>query len=358
MAKVVFGEFAAFDTQGGIRFMKNGKLASENGIPPEVVVFLKKKLEQPKAPLTPDPEAYEAAKAIVPTRPVLTEEQKAQLRAESLAVKPELQASPEKLAEDAASLTIEDFGTDEPEITGVEEADTAPSPEQMADVSKALAPDSSGQAPLPRTDEPVRPVDKNAKSIEVLNQLQPEPLIEPNFLETVSIHTADLKDIVRSLYERFGIYTVYLGQLPNPDEINPLTGEMFTKYHQGIAYQAALGAQNRGVLDRKPEEGRRLMDEGRNASQNFAVDPVPQTIGEARRTNSFDYRTSVTGNEAVSATEIVHITDENGVVHAVQRPIQAGEGVSANGAPSRFDEKEDELIVEPRMGKQVIRPNW
>ena len=352
MGKAVFGEFAAFDTQGGVRFMKNGKLASENSVPPEVVAFLKNKLSETQ------PTEIETPEVSSPVRPVLTDEQKAELRAESLRVKPELQASPEKLQEDAAALTSEDFDFSEPEPTNVEEADTEPTPEQMHEVSQAL--DSTGQAPLPRTDgfvpdaigyNPDLPVPEPSKddySGEISN----------NFLETVSIHTADLKDIVRSLYERFGIYTVYLGQLPNPDEINPLTGEMFTKYHQGIAYQAALGAQNRGVLDRKPEEGRRLMDEGRNASQNIKVDPAPQTLSEARRTNSFDYRTSVNGNENVSATEIVHVMGEDGVLHAVQRPIQTGEGVSANGAPSRYDEKEDELIVEPRMGKQVIRPNW
>ncbi len=323
MAKLQFGEYGAWTTKKGlIRFTKNNKMVSETSLPPEVVEYLKKKL-QPKFP-----------------RP--SEEEIARMRAESLEVKPELQATPEKLAEDAAALTDNDFNDSPAEVTLTSEtADTEPSAEQMHEVSKALdssaehnaSLDANGNEPLPRA-------------------------VEPDFLESVSIHTAKLDDITRALYERFGIYTVYLRQLPNPDEINPLTAEPFTKYHQGIAYQAAIGAQNRGVLDRPAEEGRRLLDEGRSASQNFRVDPVPQTMREARQADSFDFRTSVRGNETQATTEIVHITDDNGIVHAVQREIPKGQTGEFNGASSRYDAEEDERIVEPQMGKQVIRPDW
>lgn len=339
MAKAVFGEYGAFTSKNSIRYTKNKKMTSEGNVPPEVVVYLNNKLKEETQ--TTEIETPEVSS---PVRPVLTDEMKAKLREESLQVKPELQASPEKLAEDAEALTADDFddSTAEAPLTS-ETADTEPSAEQMHEIADLMSPDSTGQAPLPRTDTPAG--------------LHPVPA-EPDFLETVSIHTAKLEDITRALYERFGIYTVYLRQLPNPDEINPLTGEQFTKYHQGIAYQAAIGAQNRGILDRPAEEGRRLMDEGRNASANFQVDPVPQTMGEARRANSFDYRTSARGQEGAPATEIVHITDENGQVHAVQRPIPAGQTGEFNGASSRYDAEEDERIVEPQMGKQVIRPNW
>lgn len=342
MGKAVFGEFSAFDTQGGIRFMKAGKLASENAIPTEVVAFLRNKLTT----VTPEePESPAVEKPVQKFAPP-SEEEKARLRAESLEVSPSLQASPAKLQEDAAALTQEDFALDDDEEdkeleTLSFEDKTIPSAEQMHEISKVISDGPSGPHTIEDIDPPF-----------------PATSVEPDFLEQVSIHTASLEDITRALYERFGVYTVYLNQLPNPDEINPITGEMFTKYHQGIAYQAALSAQNRGILDRKPEEGRRLMDEGRTASANFAVDKVPETMGEARRADSFDFRTSVRGNESKSATEIVHITDENGVVHAIQRDIPAGQTGEFNGASSRFDEEEDERIVEPRMGKQVIRPNW
>lgn len=327
MAKVQFGEYGAFTSKNSIRFTKDKKMVSESSLPPEVVAYLKDKLEVGK---TRDTELVEEKPKAKFPRP--SEEELAKMREESLQVKPELQATPEKLAEDAASLTEDDFAVEE-----TMEESTAPSAEQMQEVSRAL--DSQGREPLPRAVEPVRPA-------------------EPDFLETVSIHTAKLEDIVRSLYERFGIYTVYLRQLPNPDEVNPLTGEPFTKYHQGIAYQAAIGALNRGILDRPAEEGRRIMEEGRAASANLPIDTAPQTMGEARRADSFDFRTSVRGNQNQSTTEIVHVKDENGVVHAVQREIPAGETGEFNGAKSRYDEEEDERIVEPQIGRQVIRPDW
>lgn len=342
MAKAVFGEFGAFTSKNSIRYTKNNRMTSEGNIPPEVKIYLQKKLAE-ETPAT-QPTELPPQRFAPPT-----EEQKRILRAESLQVKPELQASPEKLAEDAAALTADDF--DEPAPANVEQAQTEPSAEQMQEVSRVLAPDSTGQAPLPRADEPGRPTESEINH-------PSHPANEASFLESVSIHTAKLEDITRALYERFGIYTVYLRQLPNPDEVNPLTGEQFTKYHQGIAYQAAIGAQSRGVLDRKAEEGRRLMEEGRAASSNFHVDKRPETMGDARRADSFDYRTSARGNEAAPATEIVHITHEDGTIHAVSRPIPAGETGEFNGAKSRYDEEEDERIVEPQIGRQVVRPDW
>lgn len=322
MAKASFGEYGAFTSKNSIRFTKDKKMVSETLLPPEVVGFLKEKL-------SPKTQEVELPKAKFP-RP--SEEELARMRAESLEVKPELQATPEKLAEDAEALTDDDFAVEEP----MEES-TAPSAEQMQEVSRAL--DSQGREPLPRSVEPVRSA-------------------EPDFLETVSIHTAKLEDITRALYERFGIYTVYTKQLPNPDEINPLTGEPFTKYHQGIAYQAAIGALNRGILDRPAEEGRRIMEEGRAASANLPIDRAPETFGQARRADSFDYRTSVRGNETQATTEIVHVKGEDGIVHAVQREIPKGETGEFNGATSRYDKEEDERIVEPQIGRQVIRPQW
>lgn len=331
MAKASFGEYGAFTSKNSIRFTRNQKMVSETSVPPEVVEFLKSKLPTPEA--IKDVNKTQTPELPKQTFPRPSEEELARMRAESLEVKPELQATPEKLAEDAEALTEDDFAVEE-----TMEESTAPSAEQMQEVSRAL--DSAGQPPLPRADTPVGVVAGN------------------EFLESVSIHTAKLDDIVRALYERFGIYTVYLRQLPNPDEINPLTGEPFTKYHQGIAYQAALGAQNRGILDRPAEEGRRIMEEGRAASANLPIDRAPETFGEARRADSFEFRTSVRGNQNQATTEIVHVKGEDGIVHAVQREIPAGETGEFNGASSRYDEEEDERIVEPRIGRQVIRPDW
>jgi hypothetical protein len=307
MAKEVFGEFAAYTTPGGIRFQHKNKLISEKAVPPEVVSFLRGKLDGQRGQVE---------------RPKPTPAELAAIRAEQLAPKPGLEATPEKLEADAQdALTPDDF-------------DMPPTADEGA-----------GELPahIQKIEEP---------------RLDPSPVLDPSFIESVSIHTAPLEDIVEAIYNRFGIYTVYLRKLPEGDEINPLTGTPFSKYHLGIAYQAAIFAQNKGVLDLPAESNRKVIDQGRAASAGFKVDPRPTTMGEARRANSFDYRTSVRANEGTPTTEIVHITGEDGIVKAVQRVIPAGELGNGNGAAQRYDTEEDERIVEPQFGKQVIRPDW
>lgn len=273
MPKANFGEFAAFTTRNQIRYMKDNKMISKDKLPVEVVEYLNKQL----APhIVPD---EEPVKKFAPP----TAEEKERLKKESLEV-------PEHLRR---------------------EEETAPEV------------DSGGFQGTPEPTQPVRPA-----------ELVEDEGVNADFLESVSIHTASISDIAQALYERFGLYTVYLGQFPQSDEINPLTGENFTKYHLGIAYQAAIRAQNQGILDRPAEEGRKALDQGRAASENIQGQFVPQahTFGEARQQNSFDYRTSVRGmNEQVDGL---------------------------NGADQRFDGDEDEMVVEPRFGKQVIRPDW
>lgn len=316
MTKAVFGEYAAYTTPGGARFQNRNKLVSEKSIPPEVVAYLKKQLgEEPKAP--------------EPKFPMPTEEQKAKMRAESLQVPPELQVEEPAGVDITDQLDASDF-EDEP-LTD----------EQIAELAL-----SAVEIPE-ETLEPV-PTDPDITTAGV----------DPDFLESVSIHTAPLQDIAEALYNRFGIYTVYLRKLPVPDEINPLTGENFTKYHQGIAYQAAIRAENQGILDRNPEQGRAMLNQIADVSANMPIDTPARTMGEARRENSFAFRTSVAASEPVATTEIKHMLGADGLMHAIQVPIPQGQTGEANGAKGRYDAEEDELIAEPQMGKQVIRPNW
>ena len=314
MAKISFGEYSAFTTKNNmVRYQKNNRLVSEKAVPPEVVAYLNKKLAE------------------VTKFPMPTEEEKARLREESLKVKPELQRDEEAPIEPEAPLTPEDF-----------EPDGSFNPEPTDEVIEAVASEIIGTEVY---------VDNEG-------EVKEAPIVDPDFLEQVSIHTASIQDIAEALYTRFGVYTVYLGKLPENGDYNPLTAEAFTKYHMGIAYQAAIYARNKGILNRPAEEGRKIIDQSRAAHENFAVDPAPQTMGDARRANSFDYRTSVEGTRHTATTEIVHVTGEDGKVHAVQRDIPAGQTGEFNGAAARFSSDDDQLLVEPRFGKQVIRPNW
>lgn len=305
--KVTFGEYSAFTTKNNlVRYQKDGKLISESVLPKEVVAYLNKELKK-----NIEPRYDEIA---TQRFPMPTEAEKARLREESLKVKPELQR-------------------EEAEIQSYE----AQAEQAVADFDGSFNPE-----PLEITDEVIEAVmeDDNA-----------------DFLEQVSIHTASIQDIATALYERFGVYTVYLDRPPASDEVNPLTGEIFTKYHLGIAYQAAVYAKNKGVL-RNPEQLKKRIDSSREYSKTWQVDQAPRTMAEARQANSFDYRTSVGATRPDVTTEIVHITDPDGTVRAVQREIPKGQTGEFNGAQGRYDHESDQVLVEPQFGKQVIRPNW
>lgn len=311
--KEQFGEYSAYDTKAGIRFMKDGKLTSAKNVPTDVVEILTNRLTGTRS------------RVETSSRVELSDEQKAQLRAESLKVKPELQMTPEEIA-DRTPIGNENF--DEP------------TEDVMQQVESML--DSNGNEPLPRPDDNIRPD-------------------SADFLEQVSIHTAQLEDIAQALYDRFGIYTVYLRALPRGDEVNPLTAQPFTKYHLGIAYQAAIYAESQGILDLNHEFQRVQLDQGRAASENFRTDPVNHTLADARRANDFNFRTSVRGTQDAPTTRIEHIKGEDGIVRAVQVEISHDEiNKNLNGTRQRYDNDEDDIIVEPPiMGTTpIIRPNW
>jgi len=312
MAKVSHGEYGAFTTPNGIRFQRNNRLTSEKAVPLEVAALLKKQLG------AADPIVNEVPKT--PKFPMPSEEEKARLRAESLQVPPELQRTPEQMVEATP-----------PEL-GIVDTTTAETPLTKDDFVDNYNPE-----------EPTTTL---------------EPSVDADFLEQVSIHSASVFDIAEALYNRFGIYSVYLDRLPEADEVNPLTGELFSKYHHGIAYQASIRAKNQGTIHRNPEMGRKMVDEGRAASADLPLDTQPATMGEARRTNAFAYRTSPRAQQAEPKSEIIHVRQPDGTIVAERRDIPEGEVGQANGANQRYDKDEDQPLVEPAFGKQVIRPNW
>lgn len=306
MAKIAFGEYAGYTTPGGVRFQYQGKLVAASTVPPEVVEYISKRLVPASAKPTAEP------KFAMPS-----EEELAKMREDSLKVKPELELTPEQEAQRVVTPPI----------------DPATPPEQPPEIEEEVA--------VPEGE----PFGEEVTS---------------DFLESVSIHTAPLQDIAEALYNRFGIYTVYLGTLPRADEINPLTAGAFTKYHLGIAYQAAIYAQNQGLLKRVPEEGRKVMDANRAALEGASVDPVAYTLGEARQNNSFAYRTSVRKSFGEATSELVHEKDPvTGEMVLVRKELDTVQEGQSSGARTRFSAEDDELIVEPpKFGQKIIRPNW
>lgn len=312
MAKTSFGEYGAYETPGGIRFQKNNRLTSEKNIPKEVAELLRSRLSGKRS------------------------------RVES--------PKEEKLKEskEPKEVTLSDI------VKGTPEGNKA--------IEKAVEDSIKDQEEITKLAQKLDSEDFDEEPINSISESTPESVanpqntINPEFLESVSIHSASLKDMAQALYERFGIYTVYLGTLPRQDEVNPLTSIPFTKYHLGVAYQAAIYAQNQGLLERDFESYKTQIDTSRDYEKTHEMDEPNYTLGEARKANDFNFRTSVEGTKERPSTKIEHIV-ENGVVKAVQVPVSEGENV--NGTTSRFDEKEDELIVEPPItGKKIIRPDW
>lgn len=215
------------------------------------------------------------------------------------------------------------------------------------------ADDFEDENELPRADEPV-----SVTAEEALAQM-PTAHVDTDFLQSISIHTASLEDIAVALYERFGIYTVYLNRYPQPDEVNPFTAEPMTNYERGIAYQAALRSEARGLTRRPPELLKKQLDDNLAAANNIrkSYAPIPQDLDEAKRLNSFDYRTSVESTHDNDLPPLEHYTDEYGVTQV--RRSETVNGTSQRNADPDYRDHVDEPIVEPRMGGgQIIRPNW
>lgn len=362
MAKAQFGEYGAYDTPGGVRFQQNNKLVSEKAVPPEVVSYLKNQLNsQPQdaaQPAEPTPQAR---------FPKPTEEELKAMREASKQVPPELALSPEEEAARAANplpepapLNPADF-EDTPEPT--KDSPAAHYQEELA--ANGLLPDSPTNLAPPQTGlatpQPEHPTEQARR--ETTEEMSA-------YMETVSIYTASIKDIAQALYDRFGVYTIFLNTTPQTDEINPLTGEAFTRYHQGIAYQALVKARSSGYFSKPAELGMERMTEGRIAHENYqreAGDPrhaqtmtdhnVPATVAPA---NSFEYRTSPAAGQERQTHYIAHEPDPvTGEIRAVRKEIpQEAQHDGGHGVRQRYDPSTDEVIAEPRFGQQVIRPNW
>lgn len=256
---------------------------------------------------------------------------------------------------EVAALLKKNLGVTDEQV--VQPTTPTPTPIEVVEENtpELSASDFDEDEELPRADEPVPVIGVE----EALAQM-PTAHVDTDFLQSISIHTASLEDIATALYERFGIYTVYLNRYPQPDEVNPFTAEPMTNYERGIAYQAALRAESRGLTRRPPELLRKQLDDNLAAAENVrqSYAPVAQDLEEAKKLNSFDYRTSVeSSHDNDNALPLEHYTDEYGVVQ-VRRATSMNGTTTRTGDPD-FKDHVDEPIVEPRMGGgQIIRPNW
>lgn len=335
MAKVEIGAYKAYTVGNGIRFMLNNRLIKEVEVPPELVQAFKTELG------------------------VKTEDAPSHF---DQATSPEEQA---KVVEtDPTPLTAADF--EEPVVSELPPIPQAPMQQEVVSqqVAEVFAPPIQEQ-PVPAT--AFQP-DVHDAMVDGHYTVQPQPpvmnVLPVEQAEPGSIHGASIWDMARAMYERFGVYTVWLKKDPEEGEISPLTGEAMPSYERGIAYQAMKRAVIQGRIDRFDYEAmnqqKRISDVQRQQQMDQMQNPQTLTPNQNADVNNFDHRTSVRGANQFTETlgAIQHVVDPvTGEARSIRGEVPAPE-TRSNMVSHRHPE-EEEPLAEPNLnGVPIIRPNW
>lgn len=269
--------YDAILVRGTPRFRANKKMVAAASIPEDVRAILAEKLFAQAEPLPPVPTVV----------PVVT---------------------PEELEVAAKAFNIA------PEQPPVSNEFVAPGAEQF--------PDTSINPGLPSEYE-----------MELIAQL------EEAKQELATMHTATepaaltLTGLAQEMYSRFGVYTVFVGEPPLPDDVNALTARPMTRYEVGLAYQNFKYATQNGLLASDFNKVREQIEDSRVAhAQNpeeFAKREADEEYG-APKYKSFNERTSVHGQNQQATSTKTYAND----------PIS------------------EEPTAEPVLHGQIIRRDW
>lgn len=280
MAKLQYGNYSAWLTGDILRVACDNKLVRMETVPPDALRYFREAFDMDKRDA-----AREKAKA-------LKTAQEASKPSKGKVGRPKKQSAAESLSEG---------NTDK-----LAQSETAPSEEP--EVLPAPAPLPDEEIPTPTAP----PHDANIYSQEDI--------------DAVSIYTVPIAMLAEALHERFGVYTVFRGEMPTESEVSPLTGQPMTAYQRGEAYQAARRAIAQGVLDMDFEQVKMDLDGSQKASEELreTFDRPTQilSVEDHRRLNTFDSRTSMAAMKTRTYDDI------------------------------------DEPVAEPNMMGEIIRPNW
>lgn len=100
--------------------------------------------------------------------------------------------------------------------------------------------------------------------------------------EARSVDAVNLRVLVKALYERFGVYTVYLNKTPSREDINPLTGAIMNSLTLGQANQGFRVAQRTGT-SWNPEAIKTQLEAARRG-RTSEPSPLPQSSMAASQT--------------------------------------------------------------------------
>lgn len=264
--------YDAILVRGTPRFRANRKMVAADQVPTEVKQALIYQLQHPVEP-TPVEEVVEAP-----------------------AFQPELQVP-------------------EPTPIAVQQVAEAP---QVVEVAQPQATQGPSQFELDLIAEIERLKEENAK-------LSAQPVAVQK----------DLFGLAQEMYSRYGIYTIFVNDLPKDGDIHPWTGDIMTRYETGLAYQSYNRAVAQGKLTQvnysdqyqTVVETRQASDRHREEMAQRAADP----FFAAPQYNTFAERTSVAGQNAQASTTTVRRTGDN---------------IS------------EDVTAEPNVRGTTIRPSW
>ena len=290
MAKLQYGNYSAWLTGDILRVACDNKLVRMETVPPDALRYFR--------------EAFDMDK-----RDAAREKAKALKTAQEASKPPKGKVGRPKKQNAAESLSA-------PSERKIESSEPAPAQSVQSNPAPSEEPEVlPAPAPLPDEDIPAPtapPQDANIYSQEDI--------------DAVSIYTVPIAMLAEALHERFGVYTVFRGEMPTESEVSPLTGQPMTAYQRGEAYQAARRAIAQGVLDMDFEQVKMDLDGSQKASEELreTFDRPTQilSVEDHRRLNTFDSRTSMAAMKTRTYDNI------------------------------------DEPVAEPNMMGEIIRPNW
>lgn len=298
MAKLQYGNYSAWLTGDILRVACDNKLVRMETVPPDALRYFREAFDMDKRDA-----AREKAKA-------LKTAQEAAKPSKGKVGRPKKQNAAESLSEGNKSELAP--------APSVEKAPTQPAPAQS--VGSNVAPSEEPEvlpAPAPLPDEEIPAPTAPPQDANIYSQED---------IDAVSIYTVPIAMLAEALHERFGVYTVFRGEMPTESEVSPLTGQPMTTYQRGEAYQAARRAIAQGVLDMDFEQVKMDLDGSQKASEELreTFDRPTQilSVEDHRRLNTFDSRTSMAAMKTRTYDNI------------------------------------DEPVAEPNMMGEIIRPNW
>lgn len=295
MAKLQYGNYSAWLTGDILRVACDNKLVRMETVPPDALRYFREAFDMDKRDA-----AREKAKA-------LKTAQEASKPSKGKVGRPKKENATESLSV-PSERKIESAPSMQSEPAPAQSVGSNVAPSEEPEVLPAPAPLPDEEIPTPTAP----PQDANIYSQEDI--------------DAVSIYTVPIAMLAEALHERFGVYTVFRGEMPTESEVSPLTGQPMTAYQRGEAYQAARRAIAQGVLDMDFEQVKMDLDGSQKASEELreTFDKPTQilSVEDHRRLNTFDSRTSMAAMKTRTYDNI------------------------------------DEPVAEPNMMGEIIRPNW